>query len=149
VFCNRGTSGIDGTISTYIGATTQQSEISYLLLGDLSFMYDRNGLWNQYLDKNQRIVVINNAGGGIFRNLEGAKDLPELEGYIATHQQKTAEKTALDAGLVYLSATNETELEQNLNMLSKSSNAPILLEIFTDPAVNQRVLAEYMGLFKS
>lgn len=149
VFCNRGTSGIDGTISTYIGATTQQSEISYLLLGDLSFMYDRNGLWNQYLDKNQRIVVINNAGGGIFRNLEGAKDLPELEGYIATHQQQTAEKTALDAGLVYLSATNETELEQNLNILSKSSNAPILLEIFTDPAVNQRVLAEYMGLFKS
>lgn len=149
VFCNRGTSGIDGTISTYIGATTQQSEISYLLLGDLSFMYDRNGLWNQYIDKNQRIVVINNAGGGIFRNLEGAKDLPELEGYIATHQQQTAEKTALDAGLVYLSATSERELQQNLNMLSKSSNAPILLEIFTDPAVNQRVLAEYMGLFKS
>src|SRR5690606_27679905 len=67
VFCNRGTSGIDGSTSTAIGASIYDSNPTLLLTGDLSFLYDSNGLWNNYIKPNFRIIVINNDGGGIFR----------------------------------------------------------------------------------
>lgn len=149
VYCNRGTSGIDGTVSTYIAATTHLNEISYLVLGDLSFQYDKNGLWNRYLSKHQRIIILNNSGGGIFRNLEGAKDLPELEDFIATAQENKAEYLAKSANLTYLSATNTQELLAHLHTLGKKSDTGIILEIFTDPIKNKEILAQYMALFKS
>src|SRR5690554_7562077 len=71
VFCNRGTSGIDGCTSTAIGAATTTSDITTLITGDVSFLYDSNALWNHYLPKNLKIIVINNGGGGIFRILPG------------------------------------------------------------------------------
>jgi len=149
VYCNRGTSGIDGTVSTYIAATTHFEEISYLILGDLSFQYDKNGLWNKYLSKNQRIIILNNSGGGIFRNLEGAKDLPELEDFIATAQENTAEYVAEAARLTYLSATNSNELLSHLQKLGEKSENGMILEIFTNPINNKEILAQYMALFKS
>jgi len=149
VYCNRGTSGIDGTVSTYIGATSLLEDISYLIIGDLSFHYDKNGLWNQYLSKNQRIIVLNNSGGGIFRNLEGARDLPELEKFIATRQQNSAKSTAEEAGMHYFKADNSESLQHALKKLAQKSDHPSLLEIFTDPDQNKEVLSNYMGLFKS
>ena len=149
IYCNRGTSGIDGILSTYIGATCEDKKLSFLVLGDLSFFYDRNGLWNQYLTKYQRIIVLNNSGGGIFRNLEGAKDLPELEDYIATKTIHTAQKTAEDANLNYLKATNFEELGLHLETLTRESDKGILLEIFTSPEKNKTTLSAYMQLFKS
>jgi len=50
--------------------------------------------------------VLNNSGGGIFRNLEGARDLPELEKFIATRQQNSAKSTAEEAGMNYFKADN-------------------------------------------
>jgi 2-succinyl-5-enolpyruvyl-6-hydroxy-3-cyclohexene-1-carboxylate synthase len=149
VYCNRGTSGIDGTVSTFIAASCKNQELSYLLLGDLSFQYDKNGLWNAYSTKNQRIIIINNAGGGIFRNLEGAKDLPELESYIATKQINTAEQTAIASGFNYVRADDYESLKIGLKQLAQPSEQGIILEIFTDPVENKNILSEYMGLFKS
>ena len=42
-----------------------------LIVGDLGFMYDSNGLWNNYLRDNLKIIIFNNHGGGIFRTLPG------------------------------------------------------------------------------
>ena len=67
VFCNRGTSGIDGSTSTAIGAAVAIKKQVTFVTGDLSFFYDSNALWNNYIPKNFRIIVINNEGGGIFR----------------------------------------------------------------------------------
>ena len=49
--CNRGTSGIDGSTSTAIGASIGSKSPTLLISGDLSFLYDSNGLWNNYTDK--------------------------------------------------------------------------------------------------
>ncbi len=149
VYCNRGTSGIDGCVSTYIGSTCSIDTISFLLIGDLSFQYDKNGLWNKYLHTGHRIIILNNSGGGIFRNLEGAKDLHELEDYISTKQENSAEFTALENGFDYLKAENSNELQHQLEIIQKASKKPIILEIFTNPDDNKEILANYMGLFKS
>ena len=52
VFCNRGTSGIDGSTSTAIGAAMVSSMPTILITGDISFLYDSNALWNNYIPKN-------------------------------------------------------------------------------------------------
>ena len=74
VFCNRGTSGIDGSTSTAIGAATTSEKPTILITGDISFFYDSNALWNKYIPKNFKIILINNSGGGIFRILPGHKE---------------------------------------------------------------------------
>ncbi len=148
VFSNRGTSGIDGCLSTAVGASQSTEKLCISLLGDVSFQYDRNALWNNYLGDNLRIIVMNNAGGAIFKVLDGAKDLPELDEFMVTRQPFTAENTAKDAGLSYLKATNWNELESCLvPFLSKSSRG-IILEIMTDSTENTTALQNYMALFK-
>lgn len=66
VMGNRGANGIDGIVSTALGASTVQQPM-YLILGDLTFFHDLNGLLAAKLyDLNIKIIVINNNGGGIF-----------------------------------------------------------------------------------
>ncbi len=148
VFANRGTSGIDGCLSTAVGASQSTQKICVSLLGDVSFQYDRNALWNNYLGTNLRIIVMNNAGGAIFQILDGAKDLAELAEFMVTKQSHTAQNAAKDAGLIYHQANNFNELNSVLSDFFAPSEQGKLLEIFTDSAENTRVLQEYMNLFK-
>src|SRR5699024_8935977 len=64
VYCNRGTSGIDGSTSTAIGAAVASNKQTLLVTGDLSFFYDSNALWNANTPNDFRIIVVNNSGGG-------------------------------------------------------------------------------------
>ena len=73
VFSNRGTSGIDGSTATAVGAALINQNPSLLVTGDLSFFYDINGLWNDHIPSNFRVILINNQGGGIFRILPGVE----------------------------------------------------------------------------
>jgi 2-succinyl-5-enolpyruvyl-6-hydroxy-3-cyclohexene-1-carboxylate synthase len=148
IYANRGTSGIDGCLSTAVGAAQATKELVISLIGDVAFQYDRNALWNQYLPANLRIIVLNNQGGGIFRNLEGAKDLPELETYMETQQRFTAKNTALDAGIAYFNAKNDGELAEILPSFFEASHTAQLLEIETDSIQNAEILKAYMSLFK-
>src|SRR5690606_14055987 len=70
-FSNRGVSGIDGSMSTAVGFASESEKINTLILGDLSFFYDSNALWNKYIGKNLRIIVIHNGGGNIFSMIKG------------------------------------------------------------------------------
>jgi len=146
VFSNRGTSGIDGCLSTALGAAQKTDKLCISLIGDVAFQYDRNALWNNYIPNNLRIIVFNNGGGGIFRNLEGAKDLPELGEFMETHQGFTAENTAKDANISYFSAKNEKELDLNAFFNNKGA---ALLEIHTNSIENAAELKRYMSLFKA
>ncbi len=148
IYANRGTSGIDGCLSTAVGAAQAAEELVISLIGDVAFQYDRNALWNQYLPTNLRIIVLNNQGGGIFRNLEGAKDLPELATFMETEQKFTAKNTALDAGIAYFNAKNESELAEILPRFFEKSHTAQLLEIETDSIQNAEALKAYMSLFK-
>jgi 2-succinyl-5-enolpyruvyl-6-hydroxy-3-cyclohexene-1-carboxylate synthase len=62
VFANRGTSGIDGCVSTAVGAALATDAQVYLLVGDVAFFYDRNALWNNFLPSNLTIILENNSG---------------------------------------------------------------------------------------
>ena len=82
IYANRGTSGIDGCVSTALGIARVQPERQHLLIvGDLSFIYDSNALWQPELPTNIKIVVFNNKGGGIFRGIQSSANQPELERY--------------------------------------------------------------------
>ncbi|MEY3645360.1 MAG: 2-succinyl-5-enolpyruvyl-6-hydroxy-3-cyclohexene-carboxylic-acidynthase [Bacteroidota bacterium] len=148
VFSNRGTSGIDGCLSTAIGASQQTNKLVYSLIGDVAFQYDRNALWNSYVGPNVRIIIFNNAGGGIFGILDGAKDLPELGEFMVTQQTFCAKNTALDAGLDYFEAHNWNELNQQIQPFLAPSDRAKILEIFTDSTTNNQELQAYMNLFK-
>ena len=80
VFSNRGVAGIDGTVSTAIGAALAQGGPSYALLGDLTFLHDTTGLVIGPDEPRPDItfVVLNDEGGGIFGLLE--QGAPEYAG---------------------------------------------------------------------
>jgi 2-succinyl-5-enolpyruvyl-6-hydroxy-3-cyclohexene-1-carboxylate synthase len=148
VFSNRGTSGIDGCLSTAIGASQQTNKLVISLIGDVAFQYDRNALWNSYVGANVRIIIFNNSGGGIFGILDGAKDLPELNEFMVTKQTFRAKNTALDAGIDYFEANDWDELNLHIQHFLAPSNRAKILEIFTDASVNTQELQAYMNLFK-
>lgn len=149
IFSNRGTSGIDGCLSTMVGASQRNDHLSISIIGDVAFHYDKNALWNNYISTNVRIIVFNNQGGGIFRNLAGAKHLPELEEFMETKQMFTAENTAKDAQINYFGVSNWEDLNQKLpTFLSQSTKAGIL-EIFTSSLENAEELKIYMDLIRA
>ena len=148
VFSNRGTSGIDGCLSTAIGASQQSNKLVFSMLGDVAFQYDRNALWNSYVGANVRVIIFNNSGGGIFGILDGAKDLPELDEFMVTKQTFRAKNTALDAGIDYFEANKWNELNLHIQHFLAPSNRAKILEIFTDASVNTQELQAYMSLFK-
>jgi 2-succinyl-5-enolpyruvyl-6-hydroxy-3-cyclohexene-1-carboxylate synthase len=146
VFANRGTSGIDGSNGTALGAALTTGQLVILLTGDMAFMYDRNSLWHNFLPPNLRIVVFNNHGGGIFRLLDGPVGQPELEEYFETRQQLRAENTARDSGLAYYFCRTKEELQKQLPAFFDLTGGAKLLEIETDPQTNAAVYATFKRL---
>ncbi|WP_435132620.1 2-succinyl-5-enolpyruvyl-6-hydroxy-3-cyclohexene-1-carboxylic-acid synthase [Formosa sp. A9] len=143
VFCNRGTSGIDGSTSTAIGAASVHEKISTLITGDLSFFYDSNALWNNYIPSNFRIIIINNEGGGIFRILPGHKNTPNFDYFFETKHHLSAKQLAEMYGFKYRKASNEKELQQALTPFYSNEGQPEILEIFTPSTSNDTVILEY------
>ncbi len=132
VYANRGTSGIDGCTSTAAGFAALNTNITTLISGDLSFLYDSNALWNNYLSSRLKMVVINNGGGGIFRKLEGTSKLPEMNIYFETPHRIDFEKLAALYQLKFLRATDEKTLENALKMMYAENEVPVLLEVLVN-----------------
>jgi len=147
VFCNRGTSGIDGSTSTAIGAASAVNEKTVLISGDISFLYDSNALWNNYIPQNFRIIVINNGGGGIFRFIPGPKDSNALD-YFETPHHLTAEHLCKMYNFEYSIASNGSELSEQLFNFYEDSGFPKLLEIFTPREENDKILKAYFNNLK-
>ncbi|WP_179353560.1 2-succinyl-5-enolpyruvyl-6-hydroxy-3-cyclohexene-1-carboxylic-acid synthase [Winogradskyella vidalii] len=148
VFCNRGTSGIDGSTSTAIGAAVALNQRTTFLTGDLSFFYDSNALWNNYIPKTFRIIVVNNEGGGIFRILPGEKDTENFDTFFETKHHLSAKNLCDMYGFEYKVAKNNTELEQQLDTFYNMSNQPKLLEVFTPSRSNDKMLLDYFKFIK-
>lgn len=143
VFCNRGTSGIDGCTSTAVGAAVGSKKETVLITGDVSFLYDSNALWNNYIPKDFKIVVINNGGGGIFRILPGHQETPVFNTYFETEHHLTAEHLAKMYGFGYQKADDETSLKTELNAFVQKSGQPKILEVFTPMRENDKILMQY------
>ena len=94
-YANRGTNGIDGCVSSAAGAAHGTETPVLLVVGDLSFFYDSNGLWHKYLPNNFRVIVINNQGGGIFRFISGPLETDELEDFFEAKHNTSCEGIAM------------------------------------------------------
>jgi len=147
IFCNRGTSGIDGSTSTAIGAAYIQKEQTILITGDISFFYDSNALWNKYLPQNFRILLINNGGGGIFRFIPGPKASDALD-YFETRHELNASHLCEMYGFGYESARNIAELKEQLQTFYQDEGRPKLMEIFTPTEQNDLCLKAYFNALK-
>ena len=143
VFCNRGTSGIDGSTSTAIGAALANKKPTILITGDISFLYDSNALWNNYIPKNFKIILINNSGGGIFRILPGHLENETFNTFFETSHHLTAEHLSNMYQFNYISVRNENELQSVWNSFVSEENAPTILEIFTPEKLNNSILLDY------
>ena len=148
VYCNRGTSGIDGSTSTAIGGASVSKEQSLFVTGDLSFFYDSNALWNNYVPNNFRIIVINNGGGGIFRILPGHKNSENFDHYFETIHGLNASELCKMYKFEYKSATNKKDLEYLLKDFYSESEKPKLLEVFTPRTENDDILLAYFDFIK-
>ncbi len=143
VFCNRGTSGIDGSTSTAIGAAVANERPTVLIAGDIGFLYDSNALWNEYTPKNFKIILINNGGGGIFRILPGHEETPVFNKFFETSHCLTAEQLAKMYGFEYSIASNEANLETSLKAIFAQNEKPSILEVFTPTLENDKILLQY------
>lgn len=145
VFCNRGTSGIDGSTSTAIGAAVISEKPVVLITGDIGFFYDSNALWNNYIPDNFKIILINNSGGGIFRILPGHQKTEIFSTFFETRHNLNAEHLAKMFGFNYFFAQNELEAQIGLEQFLKCDKKCIL-EIATPTEINDRVLNDFLKL---
>ncbi len=149
-YSNRGTSGIDGTVSTAAGACYATVKPTTLIVGDLAFFYDSNALMNQHLNQNLRIIIINNSGGGIFRFIPGPDTTDQLEEFFEVNHEWKAEYIAKNFDVPYYSACNQKELEEVLPQFYKpqKDKRPAILEIITPNKKNAAILKSYFNFLK-
>ena len=149
VYCNRGVNGIEGSLSTAAGFSVVSEDMVYCIIGDLSFFYDQNALWNQNLHGNLRILLLNNGKGGIFNMLKGLEQSPSRDQYVAAEHHTSAEGICMQNRVVYLKATNMEEMQQGLDtLIDMESDRPVLLEVFTDATEDERVFKDYYRRLK-
>ena len=142
VYGNRGSHGIDGSMSAFVGQASVSDRPSFLVIGDLSFFYDMNALWNHYVGNNIRILVCNNSGGAIFHTYPNTENVPTLDDHIAAAHKTSVKDWVVSRGFKYLSAGNKAEFDDALpHLMNTSGNSPILLEVFTDKEVDAECIS--------
>lgn len=148
--CNRGINGIDGSLSTATGyaASLPTDQFSLCAIGDLSFFYDQNALWNKQVDGRLRILLLNNGGGGIFSKFAGLKGSPARDEIVMARHTATAEGICMQNGVERREAHSTADVEEFKAWLTENlddnSAAPArLLEVFTDIDTDARALREY------
>lgn len=126
VYCNMGTNGIDGCTSTFMGqCAVEKNKLCFLVVGDLSFFYDMNAIWNKDLSKNMRILMINNNGSGLLRS-------HNLRAVTSVHNT-AAEGWVRSTGFDYMSAHNKEEFNAKLDyFISNQSDKALFFEVFCD-----------------
>lgn len=126
IYCNMGTNGIDGCTSTFMGqCAVVQDKLCFLIVGDLSFFYDMNGIWNKTLSPNIRILMVNNNGSGLLRG-------HQLKAITSVHNT-SAKGWVESTGFTYISAETKEEYEDKLHyFVSNESEEPLFFEVFCE-----------------
>lgn len=143
-YCNTGGFGIDGGISSLIGASmVNQQSLFFGVFGDLLFFYDMNSLGNRDIKPNLRIIVINNGLGQEFKNVsfpgslllgEDIDKFTAAKGHFACQSKTLVKDYAENLGFEYLTASNKEEFNSVYErfITSEMTDKPMLFEIFTD-----------------
>lgn len=138
VYSNRGTSGIDGCLSTAIGAALADSKHEHFLIsGDLAFFYDINGLWIEKLPKNLKIILLNNHCGNIFDMIPGPSTSKAGHLFTTPHT-RTAHNIAQDFNIEYFTANKQQDFTQQVSAFLSCTSLAIF-ETTSDPQANQRI----------
>jgi len=141
--CNVGGFGIDGAMSTIIGASlVNPDKLHFCIIGDLAFFYDLNSLGNRHLGKNLRILLINNGVGTEFRNYDhpasywgsSADRFIAAGGHFACKSKNLVRNYAENLGLEYISASTKEDFFEVCHQFTDPNIAvSIIFEIFTTP----------------
>ena len=150
ICCNRGVNGIEGSLSTAIGYAVASTKLNFIIIGDLSFFYDMNALWNSNFGCNLRILLLNNGGGEIFQALPGLKMEDKTRRFVTATHKTSAKGWAKERGFSYLPVHNDEELTSAMAVFTQSAphNQPMLMEVFTDASEDVRLLKEYFHQLK-
>lgn len=145
VCCNRGVNGIEGSLSSAVGYSVASRKINFVVIGDLSFFYDMNALWNHHYGVNLRILLLNNGGGEIFHTLPGMDQTDRSRAFITAPHTTSACGWAEERGFLYLKATNQKELDEKMQLFAsmQETRKPMLLEVMTDADTDTSLLREY------
>jgi 2-succinyl-5-enolpyruvyl-6-hydroxy-3-cyclohexene-1-carboxylate synthase len=148
---NRGTSGIDGCVSTAAGAAFQSGKLTICIVGDISFLYDSNALWNNALSPHLRIIVINNGGGNIFRLIEGPGKVHDFEKYFEASHKLSAEYLAQMYQIPYYFCQSESDMVFVSGQFYKPQKGakPAIMEIKTDGVISDEVYKQYFEFLKT
>jgi 2-succinyl-5-enolpyruvyl-6-hydroxy-3-cyclohexene-1-carboxylate synthase len=146
---NRGTSGIDGSVSTAVGAAlASPSEQHLLICGDTSFIYDSNALWTSPFPQNLKIILIQNHGGGIFQIIPGPANSPLRAQYFEATHQKSPGKIAEGYGFEVQYLSDKSQLEDSISTFLARTDGPQIIEIKTAQDQNAQVLQDFFNFVK-
>ncbi|HLV40932.1 MAG TPA: 2-succinyl-5-enolpyruvyl-6-hydroxy-3-cyclohexene-1-carboxylic-acid synthase [Brumimicrobium sp.] len=150
-YCNRGTSGIDGSTSTAIGnAIVGENKLHTFITGDISFFYDSNAFWNHHVPSNFRVFLINNGGGGIFNIIPGPQTTPNGDEFFVAKHSFSAKSICKAFNVNYYAANSMEEIDEQLDAFYaiQSNDRAAVIEIFTDGELSGKVLSDYFKVTK-
>ncbi len=147
-YANRGTSGIDGSVSTAAGFAMQNAKINTLIVGDISFFYDSNGLWNKHLPNNLKIIVINNQGGNIFRIIDGPSTTQAFTSYFETQQTLNIEQMAKVFNLPYYKINEQKDVTTVISKAYQPHDSAVIIEVVTSGVESSAILTSYFNYLK-
>lgn len=146
VYANIGTHGIDGCLSSFFGQAAASNNLSFLIIGDLSFFYDMSALRLRHIGSNVRILMINNHGGEEFYyNRMWQNDSSDLH-TTARHNTK-ARGWVCENNYTYLTATDKESFDEALELfMVAESDRPIFLEVFTEMKTDADAISDFYNL---
>ena len=144
-YCNVGGFGIDGCVSSLIGASIANKDKIYIgVVGDLAFFYDMNALGNRHVGENVRILMVNNGKGfefkhyGCFPTQAGLSDIVDdyiaAAGHFGNQSKELVKHYAQDLGFEYIAVSSKDEYLKAMQVLVNPSKRlrPLLIEAFTN-----------------
>lgn len=157
--CNVGGFGIDGGVSTLMGASLANPSKTYIgIFGDLAFFYDMNVVGNRHVGNNVRIMLINNGKGNEFRNYghpcsflgEEADRYIAAAGHYGNKSNSLVKNYAENLGYEYRSASSKDEFKANVDWFLSSTeyNKPLIFEVFTETEDESSALETILNLVK-
>ena len=143
-YCNVGGFGIDGCVSSLIGASLADRDKTYIgVVGDLAFFYDMNVLGNRHVGNNVRLLIVNNGKGFEFKHFScfptraGLSDIVDdyiaASGHFGNQSKDLLRHFAQDLGFDYLAVSNKEEYLHAMHFLvnPEKRDRPLLIEAFT------------------
>lgn len=149
--CNVGGFGIDGGVSTMMGASFVHPEKLFIgVFGDLAFFYDLNVIGNRHVGNNVRILLVNNGKGNEFRNyshpcyfLGEETDLyVAAAGHYGNMSQKLVRDFSTNLGYEYWVASDKNEFKAVVDrfLTPEVTEKPMILEVFTQTEDESKAL---------